>query len=238
MLTSLLYEACMRPAIWKRRLSLYWRLDAREHLQFLAVLGLPLGALGLIVYFAFIDHEKIEASRLAAQYQAEQQRKIELQCLAENVYFEARGEPLKGQYAVAEVTMNRLASPHFPDTVCDVVYDTRWDRLRRRLTAHFSWTALDIEEEPKGPAWDQAMEVATAVYNRDHTPVVPGALYFHATYVNPYWKASKHKIARIGNHIFYREGGRRRVDADDGVSKAADEAVRADAQVEPRLAKR
>jgi hypothetical protein len=214
MLTSLLYEVRIRPTIWRRRLALYWRIDAKESLPFLAMLCAPLLVLGLIVYFAFIDHENIEASRLAAQYEAAQRREVDLRCLAENVYFESRGEPLKGQYAVAEVTMNRLASPHFPDTVCDVVYDTRWDRLRRRLTAHFSWTALEMDDDPKGPAWDQAQEVAAAVYDRKFTPVVPGALYFHATYVDPYWRTSKRKIAQIGNHIFYREAGRRSAEAD------------------------
>lgn len=228
MLTSLLYEVRIRPAIWRRRLAWYWRIDAKESLPFLAMLCAPLLVLGLIVFFAFIDHENIEASRLAAQYEAAQQRETDLRCLAENIYFEARGEPLKGQYAVAEVTMNRLASPNFPDTVCDVVYDTRWDRLRRRLTAHFSWTALEIEDEPQGPAWDQAKEVAAAVYDKKFTPVVPGALYFHATYVDPYWRSSKRKIAQVGNHIFYREAGRRTVEAD----------LPTDAEIDQRIAKR
>jgi spore germination cell wall hydrolase CwlJ-like protein len=194
----------MRPAIWRRRLTLYWRIDAKENLSFLAMLAAPLLVLGIIVYFAFLDHESIEASRLVAAHEAARKRAVDLQCLAENIYFEARSEPLKGQYAVAEVTMNRLASPHFPDTICDVVYDTRWDSLRRRLTAHFSWTALEIARKPSGPAWDEAVEVATAVYDGKYTRVMPNALFYHATYVRPYWAKKERIIAKIGNHVFYR----------------------------------
>lgn len=100
--------------------------------------------------------------------------------------------------------MNRLASPFFPDTVCEVVHDTRWDRLRRRLVAHFSWTAFEVRKEPTGAAWDRAMEVAATVYDGHYMPVVPGALFYHATYVRPYWASSKKVVAKIGNHIFYR----------------------------------
>lgn len=195
MLRSLLYEVRIWPAVWRHRLSLYWQVGEKGHLAFIAMLAVPFVVLGLIIQFAYTDQLRKDAAR---------QRARDLRCLAENIYFEARSESLKGQYAVAEVTMNRLASPLFPDTLCDVVYDTRWDRLRRRLTAHFSWTQLKITAEPKGAAWNQAMQVAATVYDKKHTPVVPDALFYHATYVNPYWASSKRKIVKIGNHIFYR----------------------------------
>lgn len=205
MLSSLLHEIRIRPVIWRRRLTLYWRIDAREHLPFLAMISAPLLVLGAIVYLAYLNQQSIDAARLAAEYDAAQRRAIDLHCLAENVYFEARGEPLQGQYAVAEVTMNRLASRYFPNTLCEVVHDTRWDSLRRRLTAHFSWTALEISKKPMGPAWDQALEVAAAVYDGNYTPVMPAdALFYHATYVRPYWAKRERVIARIGNHVFYR----------------------------------
>src|SRR5712691_9885631 len=63
----------------------------------------------------------------------------DLTCLARNVYFESRGEPLAGQYAVAEVTMNRTVSGRYPATVCGVVYQKNWDRLRGRHVGAFSW---------------------------------------------------------------------------------------------------
>ena len=115
------------------------------------------------------------------------ERALELRCLAENIYFEARGEPLNGQYAVAEVTLNRVRSPYFPKTICAVVHDTRWDPQRRRFVAHFSWTQMEDRGEPWGPLWQQSIAVATAVINDAHMPIVPDALYYHATSVQPYW---------------------------------------------------
>jgi spore germination cell wall hydrolase CwlJ-like protein len=200
MFRSLFYEVRTWFVVRRRRLALYWLVGDKGDLGFFAMLGMPIIMLGLIGYFAFsfrtsLDNARIDVAR---------QRAREVICLAENIYFEARGEPLQGQFAVAEVTMNRLASRHFPDTICEVVHDTRWDRVRRRLTAHFSWTALELKTKPKGPAWDQAMAVATAVYDRAYVPVVPDALFFHTTAINPYWASSKRFVEKIGNHIFYQ----------------------------------
>jgi hypothetical protein len=200
MLRSVLREARTWSGYWRRRLALSWALREKGDFAFLAMLGLPMLFLGSIIYFAYATRDNFDGSRIDAALKRER----ELHCLAENIYFEARGESLEGQYAIAEVTMNRLASPHFPDTVCEVVHDTRWDRLRRRLVAHFSWTAFEVRSEPTGPAWKQAKVVATAVYDGHYMPVVPGALFYHATYVNPYWANSKRIVAKIGNHIFYR----------------------------------
>jgi spore germination cell wall hydrolase CwlJ-like protein len=200
MLTSLFYEVRSWFVVRRRRLELYWRLGDRDNnFAFLAMLGVPIVLLGVIVHFA----SSVPMPLQVAREDAARKRAVDLRCLAENIYFEARGEPLKGQYAIAEVTMNRLASRHFPDTICEVVHDTRWDRVRRRLVAHFSWTAFE-RPEPTGPAWDRAMEVATMVYDNKYTPVMPDALFYHATSVRPYWASSKRVIAKIGNHIFYR----------------------------------
>ena len=197
-LNTMFSDLTYRMHAWRRRITIYWRFVAKDQLAFFAMLGLPIIVLGVVVHFAYTDQRR---ARIAAA----EQRAIDLRCLAENIYFEARGEPLQGQYAVAEVTMNRVASPHFPDTICEVVHDTRWDRFRRRLVAHFSWTKLDVKPDmTTGPAWQQAMVVATAVYDRTHTPVVPTALFYHTAEVHPYWAKSKRIVAKIGNHIFYR----------------------------------
>jgi spore germination cell wall hydrolase CwlJ-like protein len=55
-----------------------------------------------------------------------------------------------------------------------------------------------------GPAWEQAISVATAAYNESYMPLVPGALHYHAVSVQPYWASSMHSVAKIGNHVFYR----------------------------------
>ena len=155
-------------------------------------------ALSSIVAFAYTHRSPNEPRR----QEAARQRAVELRCLAENIYFEARGEPLDGQYAVAEVTLNRLRSPYFPKTVCGVVYDTRWDPRQRRFVAHFSWTQME-RGEPWGPRWQQANRVATAVLDDTYMPLVPDALYYHADNVHPYWADSKRRAATIGNHVFY-----------------------------------
>lgn len=192
MLRSLRYRASAWPVVWRARLLFYW---LKDNVGFMLMLGLPIGALGFIFHFAYADHLRAELAR---------QRKADLQCLAENVYHEARGEPLAGQYAVAEVTLNRVASSFFPDTVCEVVYEARWDPLRRRRVAAFSWTELPVTRTPRGAAWREAMGAATAVYDRVHAPVVPNALFYHATSIDPYWAGTKRSVATIGNHIFYR----------------------------------
>jgi len=151
--------------------------------------------LGGIAGPAYVDH---------ARRRAAEQRRVDLACLAENVYFEARGEPLVGQYAVAEVTMNRVASPLFPSTVCGVVHARRFDPIRKRYVGAFSWTELDKLEPPHGEEWLRADTVASAVYdNPDESPLVDGALFYHATRISPAWAKTKTRIARIGRHLFY-----------------------------------
>jgi N-acetylmuramoyl-L-alanine amidase len=198
MLQSLIDDVRALSVLWRHRLTMYWRIGSRDNLAFGAMVMTPLVALGAIVYLAYSDDT-------VKRVNAAQQRALDIHCLAENIYFEARGEPERGQYAIAEVTMNRRASPHFPDTICEVVHDTRWDRLRRRLVAHFSWTQQLLKrKDPTGPAWDRALKIATAVHDNAYVPVVPHALHYHAADVRPYWAESKRRIAVIGNHVFYR----------------------------------
>lgn len=131
--------------------------------------------------------------------------KRDLTCLALNVYFEARGESTAGQQAVAEVTMNRVASSRYPSSVCDVVYQKNWDRLRRRYVGAFSWTEFDVRPMPQGEGWRSAQEVAAEVYYGRNTPQLDGATLYHATYIKPSWARGKRPVARIGRHVFYTE---------------------------------
>ncbi len=204
MFSSLLYQARAWPVVWRGRLFLYWLRGEKDGLAFFAMLGAPIVGLGLIVYFAYADGLRIAAAAERTRIEAARQREVDLRCLAENIYFEARGEPLAGQRAVAEVTLNRVASPYFPDTICDVVHEARWDPLRKRRVAAFSWTELHVRREPRGAAWREAMAAATIVYDDVHAPVVPGALFYHATYIDPYWAKTKKSVATIGHHVFYR----------------------------------
>ena len=185
---------------WLNRIRFRWLARDGGGLSFFAMLAVPIVALSSIVTFAYSGRANDEPRRLEMAHE----RALELRCLAENIYFEARGEPLNGQYAVAEVTINRLRSPYFPKTICGVVHDTRWDRSRRRFVAHFSWTQMEDRGDPWGPLWQQSIAVATAVISEAHTPIVPDALFYHADSVQPYWANPKRTVARIGNHVFYR----------------------------------
>lgn len=171
--------------------------------MFIAMLGLPgLGVAG-IIYFAYLNGTQFELQAEQRESARALRRAQDVQCLAKNVYFEARGEPLAGQYAVAEVTLNRTRAPNFPHTICGVVYEARWDSSRRRFVADFSWTELGTLSPDNGLAWRQAMAVATAEYDDLREPVVPGALFYHSTSVRPAWSRTRKVVATIGNHIFY-----------------------------------
>jgi N-acetylmuramoyl-L-alanine amidase len=206
MIASLLREARSWPMSWRDRLAYQWLRIEKDQLAFVVMLGLLLlGAAGM-VSLAYLDGIRIEPARFQAVLQASsraQRRADDLQCLAENVYFEARGEPLAGQYAVAEVTLNRTHAQNFPHTICAVVHEVRWDASRARFVADFSWTELGSLSPSDGVAWRQAMAVASATYDELHAPLVPGALFYHATSVRPAWARSRRAIATIGNHIFY-----------------------------------
>ena len=123
---------------------------------------------------------------------------IALTCLALNVYFEARSEPIIAQFAVAQVTMNRVKSAQYPDNVCDVVWDNR----------QFSWTQDGKSDKPKEKAaWERAQWVAkTTLEDSDNSiDVVPwDTVHYHADYVKPYWVTACTRITQIGRHIFYR----------------------------------
>jgi len=206
MLTSPLLQPRPWPAAWRRRLAYYWLGVERENLLFFSLFGALILCVIGIARFAYVDSTRIEPARLQVAQRAAtlaQRRATDLKCLAENVYFEARGEPLEGQYAVAEVTLNRTRSDRFPHTICGVVHETHWNASRGRFIADFSWTELGGLSPPDDPAWKLAMVVATAAYEDLHEPLVPGALYYHTISVRPAWSKSRKVVATIGQHIFY-----------------------------------
>lgn len=130
----------------------------------------------------------------------------EVQCLALNIYHEARGEPEEGQIAVALVTMNRVGHENYPDTVCAVV----WQR------GQFSWTRDGRSDRPRDiKAWQKSREIAMFVYNRYSrlsdeakyvVDVTNGAIYYFAPLkAKPYWARHKKVTRKIGAHVFLRE---------------------------------
>lgn len=132
--------------------------------------------------------------------------KRELTCLSLNVYFEARGESTAGQHAVAEVTMNRVASSRYPNTVCEVVYEKNWDGIRKRYVSAFSWTEFETRPLPEGKAWHRAQEAAMDVYFGRKEPRLDGATLYHSVHIRPSWARGIKPVARIGSHVFYKKG--------------------------------
>ena len=125
----------------------------------------------------------------------------ELDCLALNIYWEARSEPRLGQIAVAAVTLNRVADPGFPDTVCGVV---RQGEERGRNLCQFSWHCDGMDDRPRNPAaWQHAQRLARLAFAGQLPDPTGGALWFHSDQVHPDWEDMT-PIRQIGTHIFYR----------------------------------
>lgn len=181
----------------RRGVRLAWYRADRAAMAFALLTGVVLLAFGFGLHTVLTRHDR--SLKLAR----ETERK-NLECLAKNVYYEARGEPPEGQYAVAEVTMNRSASRRYPGTVCAVVYEKRWDAIRERYVGAFSWTEFYAVPEPAGEAWALAQKVAADVYYQRAPARVEGATYFHATSIKPSWAHTQKRVAQIGRHVFYR----------------------------------
>ena len=127
----------------------------------------------------------------------------ELRCLALNIYFEARSEPLDGQLAVAGVTMNRVADKKFPNSICGVVKQTKSARLHR---CQFSWWCDGKRDEPKEKlAWANAQQLARLYIAGVYDDPTKAAKWYHADYVKPGWAERLTRTAKIGRHIFYKE---------------------------------
>jgi N-acetylmuramoyl-L-alanine amidase len=124
----------------------------------------------------------------------------ELVCLALAVYYEARSEPLSGQVAVAEVVLNRVASPKYPDDTCEVV--TQGGTARHRC--QFSYYCDGKPETPNNRrAWRRSVAIAKLTSNGVISGTVKDATHYHAIYAHPYWREHFRRVAMIGRHIFY-----------------------------------
>ncbi|EJT0117285.1 cell wall hydrolase [Salmonella enterica] len=119
----------------------------------------------------------------------------QIDCIAKNIYFEARGEGTKGMIAVAQVTKNRVNSGTFPDSYCKVVYQSN----------QFSWVAKKPKVDKTDEAWQVAKNLARVIYYVD-LPQDPtyGALYFHSGKDKPYWTKKLKKTTKIQGHTFYK----------------------------------
>lgn len=129
-------------------------------------------------------------------YATMRERDVALLCLTDNIYYEANNQNAEGKIAVAQVTLNRVASGKFGKGVCGVVYSH----------AQFSWT-LEMPKTLRAKnmeAYNESKEVAKRVLLEGYRlPSIKTALWYHADYVNPAWAKEKTKLIKIGRHIFY-----------------------------------
>lgn len=136
--------------------------------------------------------------------------KTELSCLTKNIYFEAGNQNTKGKLAVGLVTVNRIASDKFPDTICEVVKqkdNVRVNKRRWRWICQFSWFCDGKSDKPdiKSQEWKASKVLANTILGKENVPdITKGALYYHADYVNPFWRKKMIFIAKIYDHLFYK----------------------------------
>lgn len=152
---------------------------------------------------------------LIAQLEREDVWMKQISCLARNVYYEARGESLEGQKAVALVTLNRVENSMFPDTICGVVNERK--TVKGRTKCQFSWRCESHTNPKKAvrqshESYQAALTAILEYETLTTTLVTKDTLFFHAKHVRPFWRKVKQRLTRIDNHIFYdqKPGDRRR----------------------------
>jgi spore germination cell wall hydrolase CwlJ-like protein len=160
--------------------------------------------------------------RSKGESQAEFEQR-ERRCLALAIYFEARGEPVRGQVAVGQVIMNRVRSPLFPETICGVVYQGQM-----HPGCQFSFTCDGHTDTPRNDdQWALAQDIAKQITAGElWLPEVGYSTYYHANYVSPNWVGDMSKIDTIGRHIFYKKRNEEPyvVEASAGDGKAPEQA--------------
>jgi spore germination cell wall hydrolase CwlJ-like protein len=173
--------------------------------------GIKLLALTFVGWILFsIVNDKLNqlketnASWSMGKYVSVADKTRELECLTRNIYWEAASEPFEGKVAVAQVTLNRVESGRFANSICGVV--TQKNVIYEKVICQFSWYCEgNYKVKPvHKPLWRESEEVAKKVYLEGfRLPGMTRALYYHADYVSPNW--NKPRIGEIGRHIFYGE---------------------------------
>ena len=163
-------------------------------------------AIGVVVSVTTQRLDSLRVSNEAARqgFVSTADRSRQLDCLTRNIYWESASEPFEGKVAVAQVTLNRVASGKFASDICGVVYQK--NIVYDRVVCQFSWFCDGSSKiRPIYPAhWKESEEVAKKVLLEGfRLPSMSKALYFHADYVTPQW--GKPQVAKFGRHIFYAE---------------------------------
>ena len=151
-----------------------------------------------------LEYLKQNRVGIGADYVTAAEKTKQLECLTRNIYWEAASEPFEGKVGVAQVTLNRVESGKFANSVCGVVHQK--NVVYEKVICQFSWYCENVSKiKPiHKEMWKESEEVAKKVLLENfRLPSLKNALYYHADYVNPGWKNPK--IEKIGRHIFYGE---------------------------------
>jgi spore germination cell wall hydrolase CwlJ-like protein len=152
---------------------------------------------------------KVSFSRAWVDAQPEAKGDEQWSCLSEALYFEARGETVKGQFAVAEVIMNRVKSSRFPDTLCGVI--NQGTASGRKYQCQFTYNCDGYKNViAERQAYERVSKVARAIIDgvEGSGALTGGATHYHTTAVRPAWSRTYKNTARIGVHLFYRHNYR------------------------------
>ena len=126
----------------------------------------------------------------------------QMSCLAEALYFEARGEPIKGQLAVGEVVLNRVEDPRYPNSICKVVNQG----TGRRFACQFTYTCDGkLETVFERDAYAISLKISKILLTTHDRKLTKGSTHYHSNYVNPKWSKNFERITKFGRHIFYRQ---------------------------------
>jgi len=174
----------------------------------LKITSLFFGLIALLISVQYLYQSRYASKFLITEYESVSVAEVKknLECLALNIYREGGYEPIEGKIAIAQVTLNRVESPDFPNDICGVVYQK--NRVVSKVVCQFSWYCdVTHRNRPINPkAYQNSYEVAKKVYLEGfRLDGLKDALYYHADYVNPRWKLER--ISQIGTHIFYKPKG-------------------------------
>ena len=160
-----------------------------------------MGLLSLLILLTNYLSYNLDSELISAYVSNYQNMRSEELCLASTIYHESRNQSIIGQYAVADVTINRVKHDKYPDNICDVIsqpHQYSWYRGKRRLIPNTTNTISKV-------AWRKAILIAKISLNTPNVVFDESVIYFHSVDVKPSWSKHMVFVAKIEDHIFYSE---------------------------------
>jgi spore germination cell wall hydrolase CwlJ-like protein len=162
----------------------------------LAIIGCSLLAVLLIRQEVRMDMIEEKLDDIIQVNEKVKYTKNDVECLTKNIYYEAGVESKQGKFAVAHVTLNRLKTGYWGNSICKVVY----------AKSQFSWTLAKKLPRPNSQLWAESEQIARKVLAGHRVRGLTRSLYYHAIYIkDPKWVDTKHEAGQIGNHVFYNK---------------------------------